>query len=95
MKRKDVVREMMNRGYTRREADMAVGDMLNIIMEALADGKEVQFYGFGTFFVKNVADKETVDLVTRERIVVPGHKIPRFTPSATMRKAVREGVLRT
>ena len=94
LKRKDVVEKLAERGYTKKAADIAVGDILEIITEAMADGEDVQFYGFGTFIVREVADKNALDLQTHEMIVIPGHKVPRFAPGTNLRRCVREGVVR-
>ena len=62
--------------------------------EALASGESVQIYGFGTFAVRDSAPRESVDYQTQERITIPGHKAPKFTPGKLLKAAVREGIVR-
>ena len=35
-----------------------------------------------------------VQVHTKDRIVVPGYKMPKFTPGVQFKRAVREGIVR-
>lgn len=94
MNKNDFISLLSQKGYTKKDCDKIITDVFNTLMEALASGESVQIYGFGTFGVRNSAPRETVDYQTQERIVIPGHKAPKFTPGKLLKMAVREGVVR-
>jgi len=60
----------------------------------LVEGESVQIHGFGTFDVKECKPRETVDLQTKERIVIPAYKAPKFTAGKLLKRAVKEGFIR-
>ena len=94
LKRIDFIDRLADKGYTKKSATLIIDDVLRTIAEVLTSGEDLQFYGFGTFCVRNVADRETTDIKSRERIVIPGHRAPKFVPSASLKQWVREGVIR-
>ena len=94
LKREEIINRMAEKGYTKKSANLIVDDFVRVIAEALAAGEDVQFHGFGTFCVRNVANRETTDLQTKERITIPGHKAPKFVPSKALKRWVREGIVR-
>ena len=94
MNKNDVVEKLAGRGYTKKAAKVALNDVIDVITEMIVEGEQVKLTGFGTFMVKDTKDKGSIDLQTRERIVIPGHRVPRFFPSVVLRRAVREGFTR-
>lgn len=94
MNKNDFVARMAQQGYTKKDAECIVNDVIRTISEALVEGESVQFYGFGTFSVRESAAREFVDFRTKERITVPGHKAPKFVPGKLLRRAVKEGIIR-
>lgn len=94
LKKGDLVNMLANRGYTKGDARTALNDIITAITEALVDGEDVQIHGFGTFSVKQMSERESIDYQSKERIVVPGHKIVKFLPSIYLRRVVKEGIIR-
>ena len=94
MKESEFIERFIKKGYTKRAAKILISDLTNCIMEALADGEEVQFYGFGSFSVKNVKGREVIQVRTKEKVDVPGYRVPKFTPGVTFKRAVKEGMIR-
>lgn len=94
MNKSDFIERLAQKGYTKKSASDVVDDVLNTISEVLADGETIQFYGFGTFSVRESAEREAVDFQTKERITIPGHKAPKFVPGKLLKRAVKEGILR-
>lgn len=94
MNKTEFIEKLAQKGYTKKAAGIAVDDVLNTIAEALAAGETLQFYGFGTFAVRESAERVGVDYQTKERITVPAHKAPKFTPGKLLKRAVKEGILR-
>lgn len=63
MKKSDLIAAVAEKaGMTKKDADIAVGAVLDAITEALAGGDKVSLVGFGTFSVK----KEP-----KERVLIP------------------------
>lgn len=94
LKRNDIIERLALRGYTKKDAGIILDDLVRMIMEALVAGESVQIHGFGTFEVKECAPRSTVDLQTKERIVIPAYKAPKFTAGKLLKRAVKEGFIR-
>lgn len=94
MKQRDFVELLAAKGYTKKDAKQIVDDMIGTLMECLAEGEEVHFHGFGSFSVIDLGDRESIDMQTQERIIIPGHKAPKFLAGKSLRRAVREGFVR-
>lgn len=94
MNKSEFIDRLAQKGYTKKSAGEAVDDIIRTISEVLVEGDSIQFYGFGTFSVRESAEREAVDYQTKEHIVIPGHKAPRFVPGKLLKRAVKEGLLR-
>lgn len=94
VKRKELVERLADKGYTKKSADMIIDDFIRVIEEALVNGEDVLIHGFGTFHSRKVQPRETVDMVSGERIVIPAHQAPRFIPGAQLKRWVRDGIIR-
>lgn len=94
MKEADFIERLSKKGYTKHDAKIIIDDFTRVVMESLADGEEVKLHGFGTFSIKDVKEHEMVQVHTKERIIVPGYKIPKFTAGVQFKRAVKEGLIR-
>jgi len=74
---------------TKKGSREAIETFLDEIKKALGKGEKVVLSGFGTFKVTNVKDKPVIVPRSKERKVVKGHRVARFTPGKTLRKAVK------
>ena len=93
-KKKDLIERLSRKGYTKKDSETIIDDVFDSIMEIMASGESVQLHGFGTFCVRDMQPRDTIDYQTKGRIVIPGHKAAKFVPGGTLRRAVKEGVLR-
>ena len=59
--------------------------------DTLQSGGEISFTGFGKFHVAERGDRQGVNPQTRERITIPGGKVPRFTAGSALKQAVKGG----
>lgn len=73
---------------TKKEADRAVHAVLASIEEALAQGDRVQLVGFGTFEVRDRAERAGRNPKTGEEITIPASKVPAFKAGKALREAV-------
>ena len=94
LKKEDIIERIMRKGYTKKDAGTILDDVLSVITESLVEGDSVQIHGFGTFEVKEYAERETVDFQTKERIVIPAYKAPKCTAGKLLKRAVKEGYIR-
>ncbi len=70
---------------SKKDADAAVTATLAAIANALKEGDKVQLIGFGTFEVKEVAEREGRNPKTGETIKIPACKKPAFTASKLLK----------
>jgi len=63
---------------TGREALLAVNAVLDTIEKTLRDGKNVALPGFGTFSVKDRAERKGRNPQTGEEMTIPAGKVVRF-----------------
>lgn len=94
LKRDDFAARLAQKGYTKADAKQIAHDVIDTIVECMANGESIMFHGFGTFSVVEVAEREMIDMQSKERILIPGHKAPKFSPGIELKRIVREGFVR-
>ena len=94
LKKKDIIERLAEKGYTKKSATVIIEDVLSVISEALVEGEEVMFHGFGTFYAKDIKQRETRDYQSKELMVIPAYRAPKFTAGAQLKRWVREGMIR-
>ena len=77
-------------GMNRKDAEVFVKTMFELIEEALATEKYVKIKGLGTFKLTEVDSRESVNVNTGERIEIQGHTKVSFTPDATMKELINK-----
>ena len=77
-------------GINKKDAEVFVRTMFELIEEALATEKYVKIKGFGTFKLTEVDSRESVNVNTGERIEIQGHTKISFTPDATMKELINK-----
>jgi DNA-binding protein HU-beta len=74
------------------EAGRAVAAVLDVIQEALKNGEDVAFAGFGKFSVSARAARTGVNPQDpSKKVQIPARTVPRFTPGAVLKEAVAAG----
>nr|MBE6544778.1 HU family DNA-binding protein [Oscillospiraceae bacterium] len=73
---------------TKKESEAAINAAINAVVNALQNGEKVQIIGFGTFEVKNVAEREGRNPKTGEVIKIEACKKPSFTASKVLKDQV-------
>lgn len=59
--------------------------------ETMIAGEDVFLRGFGSFIVKERAEKVARNITKNTTMVIPAHSIPAFKPSKVFLEAVKEG----
>ena len=80
-------------GLERSEALRAVESFMNAIKVSLANGQNVYLRGFGSFIVKERAQKTGRNISKNTTIIIPAHNIPSFKPSKTFVEEVKNKVV--
>lgn len=89
MNKTDLVNAVAEKGFAKKDADLAVKAVLDSITQALKDGEKVQLIGFGTFEVRDRAEKEARNPRTGEMVKVPATKVPAFKAGQALKDAVK------
>ena len=73
---------------SKKDAEAAVSAAFDIITEALSQEEKVQLVGFGSFEVKNRAERIGRNPRTKEPIPIPASKAPVFKAGKALKDAV-------
>ena len=93
MTKADVVTEIVQEtGLDKNEALKAIEDFMASIKNSLTNGKNVYLRGFGSFIVKERAEKTGRNISKNTTIIIPAHNIPSFKPAKTFVEEVKTKV---
>ena len=79
-----------NANIKKKDAEAAVNAMCNAIANELATGGKVQIAGFGSFKVKERAERIGRNPKTKAAITIPASKSPAFVPGKDLKEAVNK-----
>ena len=83
----DYVREKT--GLSSLESQKALDAVFEGIMEALSEGKDARFVGFGTFTVQETKERSGRNPRTGETITIPSSKRPVFKAGQAFKDCVK------
>ena len=93
MTKADVVTEIVQEtGLDKNEALKAIEAFMTSIKNSLANGQNVYLRGFGSFIVKERAEKTGRNISKNTTIIIPAHNIPSFKPAKTFVEDVKTKV---
>jgi DNA-binding protein HU-beta len=75
---------------SKKDAEKAVSAVFATIEESLAQNEKVQLVGFGTFDVKERAERTGRNPQTKETITIPAAKVPGFKAGKALKDAVQK-----
>ena len=75
---------------TKKDVGAAVDAVLDVITEALQKGEKIQLVGFGSFDVKDRAERTGRNPQTKQEIVIPAARVIQFKPGKALKDAVAE-----
>lgn len=73
---------------SKKDASLAVDAVVAHIKESLAAGDTVTLIGFGTFAVRERAERKGRNPRTKEEIMIPAAKVPVFKPGKALKEAL-------
>ena len=78
-------------GVEKTAALAVVEAFMENVKESMIAGEDVFLRGFGSFIVKERAEKVARNITKNTTMVIPAHSIPAFKPSKVFLEAVKEG----
>lgn len=76
-------------GFSKKDAAAAVDAFTDVVKSALEAGEEVQFTGFGKFYVQTRDAREGINPQTKAKITIEATRVPRFSAGSALKAAVR------
>ena len=93
MTKADIVSEIYkSTGIDRSTVQRTVEAFMKSIRGSLAKNQNVYLRGFGSFIVKQRAQKTARNISKNTTLIIPAHKVPAFKPSKTFVANVKESV---
>jgi DNA-binding protein HU-beta len=75
-------------GMTKKDSDAAVSAVIEVITETLAKGENVSIVGFGTFEVRERAERQGINPRSKEPMTIPASKLPAFKAGKSLKETV-------
>jgi DNA-binding protein HU-beta len=93
MTKADIVNQISEETGVEKVAVLAtVESFMNSVKASLSEGNNVYLRGFGSFIVKERAEKTGRNISKNESIIIPAHNIPAFKPAKTFVEEVKVNV---
>jgi len=84
MTKADIVNEISkSTGIDKVTVFKTVESFMGTISDSLVDGKNVYLRGFGSFIVKERAEKTARNISRNTTVIIPAHNTPAFKPAKT------------
>lgn len=91
MTKADIVNEISkSTGIDKITVLTTVEAFMEAVKESLAKDNNVYLRGFGSFIVKQRAEKTARNISKNTTIIIPAHKIPSFKPAKTFMADVKK-----
>ena len=93
MTKADIVQlasEAIGPGITKKDCAVVVDAFLNAVKDAMAEHKNIEIRGFGTFKVRERKSRLARTPRTGDPVEVPPRAVPVFKPSKELRAIVEE-----
>lgn len=78
------------KNLSQKEAETFLREFFDAIIQNVTIDKSVKIKGLGTFKLVEVLDRESVNINTGDRIIIPGHSKLSFTPDAALKDMVNK-----
>ncbi len=89
MNKSELVASMAEKSkLSKKDSEKALNALVDSVEEALVKGDKVQLVGFGSFEVRNRAERKGRNPQTKEEITIPASKAPVFKVGKALKDAV-------
>jgi len=86
MNKADLVSDIAEKAdLSKKDAEKALNALVDSVEEALTGGDKVQLVGFGSFEVRERAERKGRNPQTREEIIIKASKVPVFKPGKALK----------
>lgn len=93
MTKADIVTRISDKtGMERADVQATVEAFMKEVRTSLESGDNVYLRGFGSFIIKERAEKTGRNISKNTTIIIPAHNIPSFKPAKTFVEAVKKKV---
>ena len=93
MTKAEIVAEIASKTNIEKVAvQQTVESFMDAIKKAMAEGENVYLRGFGSFVVKQRAEKTGRNISKNTTIIIPAHNIPAFKPAKSFITKVKSHV---
>ena len=90
MTKADIVNEISkSTGIEKAVGLQTVEKFMETVKDSLSKGENVYFRGFGSFIVKQRAQKTARNISKETTIIIPAHNIPAFKPAKVFMNEVK------
>jgi DNA-binding protein HU-beta len=94
MTKADIIAQITEEtGLERLEVQKTVEAFMSTIKSSMTNGQNVYLRGFGSFVVKERAEKIGRNITAQKSIVIPAHNIPTFKPAKVFIEEVKTNIL--
>lgn len=76
-------------GLTKKDATTVVDAFVDVVTEALQKGEDVQFTGFGKFYVQSRAARQGINPQTKQPITIEACNAPKFSAGQALKSALK------
>ncbi len=76
-------------GLTKKDAASVVDAFVDVVTDSLKKGEEVQFTGFGKFYVQKREARDGINPQTKAKIKIPASNVPKFSAGLALKNAVK------
>ncbi len=89
MTKAEIANEIAKRtGLDKNAVVTVIENFMDVVKDSLAHGENVYLRGFGSFIIKERAEKIARNITKNTAVVVPAHKIPAFKPVNSFKEEV-------
>ncbi len=93
MTKAEIVADIANKtGIEKVAVQAVVESFMESLKETMVNGENVYLRGFGSFIIKERAEKTGRNISKNTTIVIPAHKIPAFKPAKSFVNEVKSNV---
>tara|TARA_B100000900_G_C20583708_1_gene718625 strand:+ start:1473 stop:1763 length:291 start_codon:yes stop_codon:yes gene_type:complete len=93
MTKADIVAEIAEKtGLEKFDVQTTVEAFMEEVKKALEEGENVYLRGFGSFVIKERAEKTGRNISKNTTIIIPAHNIPSFKPAKVFMEGVKTNV---
>ncbi|MEZ0535979.1 HU family DNA-binding protein [Caldicellulosiruptoraceae bacterium PP1] len=89
MTKEQLIKAMATKsGLTQKDTEKLLNAFVDSVTEALQNNDKVQLVGFGSFEVRERAERKGKNPQTQEEILIPATKVPVFKVGKLLKEAV-------